>query len=337
MNSKIEKTRDYSLDNIRFFLIFFVVFAHFIEVCVPFLYSWRIYKLIYTFHMPAFIFLFGYNVRYSPNRIVFRWCIPYIVFQTIYIAFTKFVLKTDINFQYATPHWMLWYMIVCIFYQLLLPMYETSDKRRQILSLLCVFAISLIVGFDNSFGYYVTLSRFFVFQPWFLLGYYCKRNRSLEALSAPCKKHTILLFISALIIALSVLFLHFVKLPVGLLAGASPYSYCNSTVWMRAIVFLIAFFWIVFLFAGIKTYLNRRLFLITRIGQNTWPVFLLHGLFLRAIAVYCPWMLSSPWLVLAVTLALLVLLGNKLFSKAIYFISFSWMEKFFPDTGKNQN
>ena len=56
--------RDYSLDNVRFVLIFSVVFAHLLEVCEPFTGSWLIYKFIYSFHMPAFIFLFGYNVKY---------------------------------------------------------------------------------------------------------------------------------------------------------------------------------------------------------------------------------------------------------------------------------
>lgn len=336
MSSEIEKTRDYSLDNIRFFLIFFVVFAHFIEVCAPFTHNWLFYRVIYTFHMPAFIFLTGYNANYSPDRIVYRWCIPYVIFQTVYILFSRIILNTDTNFQYATPHWILWYIVVCIFYQLLLPMYDTADRRRQILSLLCVFLISLIVGFDKSFGHYVTLSRFFVLQPWFLLGYYTKKNGTLEKLSVPGKKHLLILLISTVAVMLSVQYLYSAKLTAELLTGASSYSSSGGTVWMRALVFLIASFWIVFLFAGVKTYLNRKLFLITRIGQSTWPVFLLHGLFVRAIPVYCPWILSSPWLVLAVTLALLVLLGNKLFSKAIYCISFSWMEKFFPNTAKSE-
>ncbi|MBQ1954388.1 MAG: acyltransferase family protein, partial [Clostridia bacterium] len=59
MNIGSPPTRDYSLDNIRFILIFSVVFAHFLEVCAPFEGDWKIYKFIYSFHMPVFIFLFG--------------------------------------------------------------------------------------------------------------------------------------------------------------------------------------------------------------------------------------------------------------------------------------
>ena len=127
MTLQSEKTRDFSLDNIRFFLIFTVVFAHLLEVCRAFSGSGYIYQFIYMFHMPVFIFLFGYNVRYSPNKVIFRWCIPYIVFQSLYLLFSLFVLDIKVNFQYTTPYWLLWYMLSCIFYQLLLPLYETTN------------------------------------------------------------------------------------------------------------------------------------------------------------------------------------------------------------------
>ena len=146
MSNGLATKRDYSLDNIRFFLIFTVVFAHLLEVCYPFAGSDEIYQFIYTFHMPAFIFLFGYNVRYSLKRIVYRWCVPYIIFQSLYIIFARVVLKTAINFQYVTPYWLLWYILACIFYQLLLPLFDTADKRRQIIALVCVFAVSLFIG-----------------------------------------------------------------------------------------------------------------------------------------------------------------------------------------------
>lgn len=331
---KEETSRDYSLDNIRFLLMFFVVFAHFLEVCAPFRHSQLIYQVIYTFHMPAFLFLFGYNIRYSPGKLIYRWCLPYVVFQSICIVFARTVLNVNEAFQYTKPYWILWYMLVCIFYQGLLPLYETASRRRQILSLLCVFILALLVGFASSIGYELSLSRFFVFQFWFLLGLYCKKNASLEALSARKKSRAVLLLISVGIIILSVPFLSTANLANGVLYGSYSYAATHSTIWTRAIVCLIAFSWIVFLFLGVKKYLNKKITLITRIGQNTWPVFLLHGFFVKAIPVYCPWMLSSFWLVLLLSCALLVILGNKICRRAIDYIGFSWLEKCFPNTSK---
>lgn len=168
MNLHLSPMRDYSVDNVRFILIFSVVFAHLLEVCAPFKGSWLIYKFIYTFHMPAFIFLFGYNAKYSPKKIVYRWCLPYAIFQCAYISFAKFILNANTNFQFTTPYWLLWYMLACIYYQLLLPLFDTDDKGKQIITILCAFVISLLIGYEKSVGYYMSLSRFL----YFYLGFY---------------------------------------------------------------------------------------------------------------------------------------------------------------------
>jgi fucose 4-O-acetylase-like acetyltransferase len=56
-------SRDYAIDNIRFFLIFFVVFGHFIELASFSLGNDFVYKIIYVFHMPLFLFQRGkYNI-----------------------------------------------------------------------------------------------------------------------------------------------------------------------------------------------------------------------------------------------------------------------------------
>lgn len=317
--------RDYSLDNIRFLLIFSVVFAHLLEVCNPFMGSGHIYKFIYSFHIPAFIFLFGYNVKYSPKRIIYRWCIPYTIFQCAYLLFARYVLNTDLNFQFTTPYWLLWYMLVCIYYQLLLPLFDTADKRKQILMILCVFIISLLIGYENSVGYNMSLSRFFVFQPWFLLGYYCKKNNILERLSVQPKRRFVFLFVSAAIIVFLAPYLYII--PNGLLYGSYSYSSCGGSLWMRGIVCLISFFMILFLFIGIKPCLGGKLLLITSAGQNTWPIFLLHGFIVKAAPIYYPYLISSPWQVIMLSCAILIITGNKLCSNAIYYTCFSWIEK----------
>jgi len=318
--------RDYSLDNARFVLIFSVVFAHLLEVCASFKGSWLIYKFIYSFHMPAFIFLFGYNVKYSLEKIVYRWCIPYVIFQYAYILFSNFIFNTNKPFQFTTPYWILWYMPVCIYYQLLLPLFDIDDKKKQIITILCTFIISLLIGFEESVGYYMSLSRFFVFQPWFLLGYYCKKNNLLEWLSLKSKIRFFILFGSVAIIAIFSSFIG--GMPNGLLYGAYPYSSCKGTLWMRGIASIMSFSVILFLCVGMRPYLSRKLFLITNIGQNAWPIFLLHGFVIKAIPIYFPYLIDSPWRVILLSCMLVILVGNKLCNKAVYYTSLSWLEKY---------
>ena len=303
--------RDYSLDNVRFVLIFSVVFAHLLEVCAPFKGSWLIYKFIYSFHMPTFIFLFGYNVKYSPKKIVYRWCIPYVIFQGGYILFSKFILNANIAFQFTTPYWILWYMLVCIYYQLLLPLFDIDDKKKQIITILCAFIISVFIGFEKNVGYYMSLSRFFVFQPWFLLGYYCKKNNLLERLSLQPKRRFLVLFSSVAIIA--ILFSSVGSIPNGLLYGSYSYSSCEGPLQMRVMAWIMSFAVILFLCVGMRPYLSRKLILITNIGQNTWPIFLLHGFVVKAVPAYFPYLVGSPWCVVLLSCAIVLFAGNKLY------------------------
>ena len=246
--------------------------------------------------------------------------------------FSIYVLNNGEKLQFTTPYWLLWYMLACIFYQLLLPLYDTNDKRTQYCSMVLVFIGSLLVGFEDSVGYYMSLSRFFVFQPWFLLGYYCKKNGTIDLLSSCNKIHRAIKLLTPGIIVLSILFIYYADLHNGLLYGSYSYSNCNSTLWMRVAIQLIAFCWILFLFVGVKPLLNKKLILLTTIGQNTWPIFLLHGFFVKAMPKCWPSLLYSPWRALLITCALLVLLGNKMFSKVIYYTCFLWLEHLFSNS-----
>ena len=270
-------------------------------------------------------FLFGYNAIFSPKTIVYRWCLPYVIFQCAYISFSKFILNSKTDIQFTTPYWILWYMLVCIYYQLLLPLFDTDNKNKQIITVLCAFIISLLIGYEKSVGYHMSLSRFLVFQPWFLLGYYCKKNNLLEQLSLQPQRRFFVLFASVAIITILTPFVW--NIPNGLLYGSYSYSSCEGTLWMRGMASVMSFSVILFLYVGMRPYLSRKLILITNIGQNTWPIFLLHGFVIKVVPVYFPYLVGSPWRVILLSCVLVILAGNKFSKKAIYYTCFSWLEK----------
>lgn len=277
--------------------------------------------------MPAFIFLFGYNAKYNPKKIIFRWCIPYFSFQILYITFIKYVLKSNVKYQFTTPYWLLWYVMACIFYQLLIPIFNTSNKRKQILFVVFSFIIALLVGYEDTIGNYMALSRFIVFLPWFLIGYYCKKNAMLESFSVRNVRNNIVVIISMAIIAFSIPFIFQTNLNNRLLYGSFSYSNCDGSLLLRALLYLISFAWIVFLFVGVKPFINKKLIVLTSIGQNTLPIFLLHGFLVRGIEIYYPILISTPWMVLLLSVAIIILFGNKLVNKLIFYLDFSWLEK----------
>lgn len=56
VNSGITKSRNNKFDNVRFFLMFFVLLGHGLELFEGET-KYLIYRVIYTFHMPAFALL----------------------------------------------------------------------------------------------------------------------------------------------------------------------------------------------------------------------------------------------------------------------------------------
>ena len=86
------KQRLYRFDNIKFILIFLVVFGHMLEFTPGYTNTHDIYRIIYSFHMPVFIFVSGYFARFSPRKILTTYIWPYILLQTLYLAMVYYYL-----------------------------------------------------------------------------------------------------------------------------------------------------------------------------------------------------------------------------------------------------
>ena len=60
-------SRKYRFDNIKFILITLVVFGHFLEL-IDGQTANNLYRIIYLFHIPAFIFITGYFAKFNPSK-----------------------------------------------------------------------------------------------------------------------------------------------------------------------------------------------------------------------------------------------------------------------------
>ena len=82
-------TRDYYLDNVKVILIFLVIFGHLVDKFADKNTIYNIlYIVIYSFHMPLFIFVSGYfskNVDKSRENAFVGCLVPYLIFNTIYL------------------------------------------------------------------------------------------------------------------------------------------------------------------------------------------------------------------------------------------------------------
>ena len=319
--------RSPGFDNLRCFLIYCVVLGHVLEICPDFSRREFLYRVIYSFHMPVFLFLTGYFAKFNPNRILRQFFLPYMVFQTLYIAFANRHLDMTLVRQYTTPYWILWYLLVCMYYQVLLPMYDTDDIRQQCVRVAATAVLALLIGRDKNAGYFASVSRFFTFQPWFLLGYYCRKHSdTLRTWYFKHRENWYLLCVP--VICLSLLYLKLSDFPKDVLYGSYSYAAKDYTLTTRLICMAIAFGWIVFLYGLAIDPLNRILPLVTAMGRNVMSIFLLHGFVLRAIPKHYPTIWTIPHAVLWLPPLILLILGNPLIGQL-----FQWI--FYPKKARN--
>lgn len=304
-----KQPRDYGFDNIRAILMTCVVIGHLLEVCTPFRGCYFIYKTIYSFHIPVFVFLTGYFARYNVKKILFNWVSPFLVFQMLYIMVER-LMNINTPYQFSTPYWHLWFLIACVFYQFLIPAYETTSFSKQVFVLICVTTLSLAVGFDKTMGHYLALSRFFVFQPWFLLGYYFRKYSARQSVTATIGCKT--LRAGAVIVALcvGVIVIHICKVPNKAFYGSYPYDKIPNDLIYRMIVMCVSFIWVVFFVKVLRPLLQRKVPVMTTLGQNTLPVYILHAFVTKKIGVILPSSLSSPIYIVLITVGILFLFGN---------------------------
>lgn len=300
-----QKNRDYGFDNIRAVLIICVVFAHLLEIRSPFPFGGTLYQMIYSFHMPVFLFICGWFARFDRAKLLFGLFFPYLILQTAYILFQRWLYGTDILLQFTTPYWLLWFQLALFFYHLLLPLYDVDSWKKRLWAWLFVFALSLAVGYDSTVGYSMTLSRLLVFQPWFLLGFYARSTPH-----RPMPRIAKFLIVIALTGCIILLWCWTVT--NNMLYGSYPYSTLQYHAGTRLFLSVLALLWILFFYFVLKPLLNIRIPLITTLGQNTLPIFLLHGFLVKYIGYRQPQILENPVHFLTITFVILLLLGNPL-------------------------
>lgn len=167
-NNKMTE-RNYKMDNLKALLIFLVVFGHLLENFGG-EFRWRLYLMIYSFHMPFFAYITGYFSRFDPERLMKNLIYPYCVYQIIYLLFQRFCLEQENMIQFTTPYWLLWYLMANVIWMLLIPLMSQSKiSDRNIIRIM--FLIALVIGLDKSVGYYLSLSRMIVLLPFFAAGY----------------------------------------------------------------------------------------------------------------------------------------------------------------------
>ncbi len=159
--------RWYRADNIRFILLFNVIFEHCLTQTgitqaplVTLLVNWS--RLI---TMPGFCFLSGYFSQKSDKCYQTAICdflLPYLIFDGLFVL--VFGQGADSN-NILSPTFLYWYLLSMFTWKLIA---GTAGKMRFILPV--SLAVALIVGGFEDVNNFLSLSRTIVFLPYFLLG-----------------------------------------------------------------------------------------------------------------------------------------------------------------------
>lgn len=173
--------RIYAFDNLKALLIFCVVAGHLMEVCTTGKTQLPAYLVIYSFHMPLFLLVSGFFGKFHLQKLWELFGL-YAIFQILYLFIVHVLLRGipigKVSFSLTTPYWLLWYLLAMIYYTCLIPLLSRVKGGWQAMVLLLCFAMGIAAGFCPSIKYYLSLSRFFCFLPFFVGGYYLGQRRS---------------------------------------------------------------------------------------------------------------------------------------------------------------
>ena len=161
----------------RAFLIILVVLGHVLST-VPAFGQAFLYVFIYSFHMPAMIFLSGMCAKDKINIkiILKRILLPYVVFQILMFLLNFLILRKNVEFTFLTPDWILWYLMALAFWSLAIPFFKTESRKKRVVLFSISVLVSLLVGYIDSIGLFLSLSRTVVFFPFFLSGFYSREK-----------------------------------------------------------------------------------------------------------------------------------------------------------------
>lgn len=263
MNISKNENRSGYWDNIKGILILLVVFAHF-------LYQFRntpcidaAVDVIYTFHMPAFVFVSGYFGK-SERTQGFEGIVK--------LVFLYFIFNSTMGFIYGMPsliepRYSFWYLLALIVWRITA---RRIARFREIMLVLLIIAV--FAGFYDSIDNSFAAARIIAFYPYYMAGYLLTEEKSLALIRKGRTKRLLTgLGCAAAAGAMIYFALGFFEYSDNALL---MYGYDQSTGAFGRIVLFVIGFTAVFALRNLAP--GRNIPLLTMIGRNSLWIFILH-------------------------------------------------------------
>ncbi|MGW2819657.1 acyltransferase family protein [Streptomyces sp. NPDC001443] len=189
------KRRDSFFDNAKYLAIVLVAVGHSWE---PLKGDSRIlqgaYMVVYAFHMPAFIIISGFFSRSFDarpdrlKRLVTGVAVPYVLFETAYPLFKRFVDHTpDQEISLLDPWYLTWFLCALFIWRLTTPIWKLVRHPLPL-----ALGVAALASVTPAIGDDLDLQRVLQFLPFFVLGLCLKpehfrlvRRRSVRIAAVP--------------------------------------------------------------------------------------------------------------------------------------------------------
>jgi fucose 4-O-acetylase-like acetyltransferase len=280
------KERDYLFDNLKVVLIILVVLGHFCFMNRHIPSMMGITNMIYSFHMPLFIFISGYfskSITSQRKADILNILIPYFIIEILNYIYTRLTGLGEGKLYPVLPTYQNWYLLALFFWRLLVP-YANFFNRNLVIVIIVI--IALVAGFIKEFGYFLASYRVVYFFPFFILGYYC---RDLKAILDKFSRFRILFIIGFILLMAGIyvisiksprvaIKLHYAYLPNNGYDGQMQLMLLRAAGLLSSL--LICFLLCYMVSSKQKWY--------SRYGQNTLYVFLFHMFLVWPVNFFFP-------------------------------------------------
>ncbi|MEN3583934.1 acyltransferase family protein [Streptomyces sp. ZYX-F-203] len=298
--------RDDFFDNAKFLAILLVGVGHtWGQIMSDNVAVETLYRVVYAFHMPAFIVIAGYFSRgfdMSPKRVkrlLTGVLVPYLVFEVVYTLHRRYAGgSADAAFSLLNPGYMLWFLCALFVWRLTTPIWRTVRWPLPI-----ALGIAALASASPGIGDDLDLQRLLQFLPFFVLGLVLRPEHFAWVRRRPAR-------IAAVPVAALAVYLAWWTVPVlktGWLYHNAAAQDLGAPWWQGPVHTLILFGTSVVLTGCFFALVPGRRVWFTALGAGTLYAYLSHGLLVKQ-GEYSGWF-ESPALHGAVGAAALTVLA----------------------------
>lgn len=318
------ETRSPKWDILKFYLVFLVVLGHaagFYTETSHFIKG--LFLLIYSFHMPLFIFISGMfsknNINEKRYNKIFGYLIVYFALK-LFEFFYKLISGVNPEFSFFSEGGAPWYMFALFSFSLLtIAVKKVSPKYILIMSIL----IACVAGYDSDIGDFLILSRTVVFFPFFYIGY-CLDRKKIESL---CRSRTNKIIAAVVLVSFTIIVFVFadgIDSLRPLLTGRNPFSKLGKCADFGFFIRLLYFAVVTLVSACvvILTPQKTHFGIAERLGQRTLAIYgfhyiVLYFMFVRfdVKPVFDEWLgILSPLVPIVLSVILTLFFSLKIFN-----------------------